>query len=241
MVKKKIDKFIKIYEFSFLIEIILMDATILQKVQKMLETLIIENALSVNNSNSAAIDLSFVAPDSDFVNELGNKPVINCYLIGVNEDKTSRRGEPFSTKLNAAKTVRTMQREPKFIDISYMLTVWCKDKRGSAEIEHLLIGYLICGLGKFEFIPPDVILKHGIDIGGFGLRCSLFGTENSSKDSSQVWQAMGSTPKPSIMLSLTVPINVHEPQQLPAVQEMDRLLDRKDKDKLPSDEYEPRA
>lgn len=204
-----------------------MDQQILQKVRNALEDLIRQEALQQPANEQATVQLSFVAPNSSFVAELGMEPVINCYLIGVNEDKKRRKSEPYNTTLNADNTQTTLQREPKFIDISYMLTVWSKDKKGSAEIEHLLIGYLISGLGKYDFLPDEQIKKYAIQPGPYGIRITLFGSENSEKISGQVWQAMGSTPKPSLMLSLSIPINVHLPVTLPVVTEIQRIMNPK--------------
>ncbi|WP_298775826.1 Pvc16 family protein [uncultured Shewanella sp.] len=203
-----------------------MDPLVLQKTQKALDSLIREKVFSLNPS-AEELELSFIAPNSEFVAELGNSPVINCYLIAINEDKSRRRSEPMRTRLDETKTRRTLHKEPRYVDISYMLTVWCKDKRGSAEIEHLLMGYLICGLGMFDFMPEDMLALHQFDPNPYGIRFTLFGSEYSDKISGQVWQAMGSTPKPSLMLSLSVPVAVHEPTHLPVIREIDRALSKK--------------
>lgn len=204
-----------------------MDPLVLQKIQKALDSLIREKVLSLNAASTDALELSFVAPNSDFVAELGNKPAINCYLIAINEDKSRRKSEPMRSTLNKTKTGRTLSKEPKYVDLTYMFTVWCKDKLGSAEIEHLLMGYLISGLGMFEFMPEDMLSKHKFKQNPHGIRFTLFGSEYSDKISGQVWQAMGSTPKPSLMLSLSVPVAVHEPTHLPVVGEINRALSKK--------------
>ena len=204
-----------------------MDTQILQKVRNALEGLIRKEALGETNSQDTGIKLSFIAPNSDFVSDLGTDPVINCYMIGVSEDKNRRQSEPYSTQLNASKTQGVLHREPKFVEISYMLTVWCKDKKGSAEIEHLLIGYLISGLGKYDFLPKEYIEEQAIDPGPYGIRFTLFGSENSEKISGQVWQAMGSTHKPSLMLSLSVPIIMYPAKPLPVIQAVEKALSKK--------------
>ncbi len=203
-----------------------MDPLVLQKIQKALDSLIREKVLSLNSATSDGVELSFVAPNSDFVAELGNKPAINCYLIGINEDKSRRKSEPMRSTLDETKTKRIFHKEPKYVDITYMLTVWCQDKRGSAEIEHLLMGYLICGLGMFDFMPDEMLTKHQFKQSPYGIRFTLFGSDNSDKISGQVWQAMGSTPKPSLMLSLSVPIAIHEPTHLPVIREINRALNK---------------
>ena len=89
-----------------------MDPLVLQKIQKALDSLIREKVLSLNAASTDALELSFVAPNSDFVAELGNKPAINCYLIAINEDKSRRKSEPMRSTLNKTITGRTLSKEP---------------------------------------------------------------------------------------------------------------------------------
>lgn len=205
-----------------------MDPLILQKLQKALDTLITERVLALDSGeDSPGIKLSFVAPNKDFTAELGTEPTINCYLIGVNEDKARRQSEPPRTILNEAKTKRILLREPRFVDLSFMLTIWCKDKKGSAEIEHLILGYLISGLGRYDFMPQELLFDKDLDDSPYGVRFTLFGNENSEKVSGHMWQALGSTPKPSLMLSLSVPVAVHEAKEIPLIEEIERVLRKK--------------
>ncbi len=202
-----------------------MDPLILQKMKAVLLSLIEDNVLVSKSENGrSGIDVSFLAPNGDFVSSLGSEPTINCYLIGLNEDKVRRKSESHRGTLNSAKTSRTVRPEPRFVDLTYMLTVWNKDKEGSAEIEHLVLGYLLCGLGGFDFLPEAAASQKGLDIMPYGVRMCLFGSEYSEKISGQIWQAMGSTPKPCLMLSMSVPVDVHEPIHTPLVQEVEKVL-----------------
>lgn len=203
-----------------------MDPLILQKLQQALNDLILDKVLKLD-SDDDTMDLSFLAPNSDFVTELGSAPTLNCYLIGISEDVNRRRSESHRTTVNAQKTAKTVYREPKFVDLNYMLTIWCKDKKGSAEIEHLVLGYLLCGLGSYDFFPEDVLNNFDIKSRPYGIGFKLFGNEHSEKISGQIWQALGSTPKPCLMLSLSVPVSVHGSLTLPLVQEMKRSLEKK--------------
>ncbi len=203
-----------------------MDPLILQKLQQALKSLITNKVLNLDE-NEDAMELSFIAPNSDFVSELGSAPTLNCYLIGVSEDLNRRRSESHRSTINVQKTLRTVYREPRFVDLNYMLTVWCKDKKGSAEIEHLVLGYLLCGLGVYDFMPDEIIDEFKIDTQPYGIGFKLFGNEHSEKISGQIWQALGSTPKPCLMLSVSVPVGIHAPVQVPLVQEIKRVLEKK--------------
>lgn len=202
-----------------------MDPLILQKLQKTIKALISEKVLALDDSDKTKeIDISFLAPNSDYVLNLGSVPSINCYLIAINEDKIRRKSESHRTTINVQKTRKTLHREPKFVDLSFMITVWCKDKQGSAEIEKMILGYLLCGLGVFDFIPEEILERFEINSNPYGIKFSLFGNENSDKVSGQIWQAMGSTPKPCLMLSVSVPVVIHEPTHLPIIQEINRAI-----------------
>lgn len=205
-----------------------MDPLILQKLQKALKFLISEKVLTLDKNNiSSEIELSFLAPSGEFVESLGSAPSINCYLVGLNEDKSRRKSESHRSRINDQQTQRVTRKEPRFVDLTYMLTIWSKDKSGGAEIEHLIMGYLLCGLGLYDFLPQKYLDQYDLDIGPYGIHFSLFGSEYSDKISGQIWQAMGSTPKPCLMLSLSVPVEVHEPTHIPIVQEINRILDGK--------------
>ncbi|CAM3874627.1 hypothetical protein VA7868_02353 [Vibrio aerogenes CECT 7868] len=201
-----------------------MDALILQKIQKDLRALLEQHVLKLDKAGG--VNISFLAPDKDFIAALGSTPTVNCYLIGLAEDTKRRQSEPRRTRLNESKTSRTAEYEPRFVDISYMITVWCRDKTSSAEIEHLLLGYLITGLGGSDFFPGPMLTAPHTDASLYGVRMQLFGSEYADKVSGQVWQAMGATPKPCLMLSLSVPVAVKNTAVLPVAKMLDRASEQ---------------
>lgn len=204
-----------------------MDRLILQKLQKALKKLISKDGLGLSANNNEEIDISFLAPNRDFTSKLGSKPTVNCYLVGVTEDRLRRQSEPPRSVLNQSKTMRTLYKEPKFVDLTYMLTVWSLNAEKSAEIEHLLLSYIISGMGSYDYLPQEFQDDESLNAEPYGIRITLFGNENSEKISGQVWQALGSTPKPTVLLSLSVPVSVHVPTVIPVVQEIEKTLGEK--------------
>ncbi|WP_440056302.1 Pvc16 family protein (plasmid) [Pseudoalteromonas sp. T1lg65] len=210
-----------------------MDPTLIYKVQQALKALLEQTVLPYSNNallglGGSQTKLSFQAPDKAFFDKMvSDIPVINCYLIGISEDIQRRQSEPPRTQINFTQTHRTRFIEPRFISLSYMMTVWSKDEEQGAEIEHLFLSHLIAGLGKFDFIPEDIMQAQQIDISPYGVRSQLFGNEHSEKITGQVWQALGSTPKPTVIYSLSLPMPVFEPVQLPIIKEMNNKLDNK--------------
>ena len=207
-----------------------MDPRIFNKMKKVLSKMITKQVISYDADSSSntngEVVLSFNAPSSDFVAELGSNPTISCYLIGMSEDVKRRASESHRSTMNAAKTIRTIHSEPRFIDLSYMLTVWYKDKQGSPDVEHLILGYLVSGLGRFDYIPEEFLAEEEMDLSPFGIALKLFGNEHSDKINGQIWQAMGSTPKPCLMLSVSIPVDVNEVVRIPIVQEIEKALDK---------------
>lgn len=204
-----------------------MDRLILQKLQKALKKLISKDGLGLSANNNEEIDISFLAPNRDFTSKLGSKPTVNCYLVGVTEDRLRRQSEPPRSVLNQSKTMRTLYKEPKFVDLTYMLTVWSLNTEKSAEIEHLLLSYIISGMGSYDYLPQEFQDDESLNAEPYGIRITLFGNENSEKISGQVWQALGSTPKPTVLLSLSVPVSVYVPTVIPVVQEIEKTLGEK--------------
>jgi len=203
-----------------------MDASILQKIQSVLNTLILEEALLIKSAEDASIDVSFSAPDTKFKDTLGNNPVINCYLVNVEENTTmNKSGSPTLTpKLQKDQSFHVIQIAPKFIDMHYVISFWSKDIKGASEIEHLLMGYIISGLGKFERIPVNILKKHDIEVGSSQVEFTLFGNATGKGLSDHIWQSMGSIHKPSIALTVTVPVSIDKDRNAPVITEISRIF-----------------
>ncbi|RJE76977.1 hypothetical protein CWB96_06360 [Pseudoalteromonas citrea] len=205
-----------------------MDPTLVFKLQKALKTFINERILALTDGQvDQDVQLSFRVPDKSFFDKVvNNVPTVNCYLIGVGEDINRRQSEIPRMQVNDTQTGSIYYKEPKFVTLTYMLTAWSKDDEKSAEVEHLILSYLLCGLGRYDFLPSEILNAHNIQLNPYGIRAQLFGNEQSDKVSGQVWQALGSSPKPTLLYSLSLPIPVFEPIELPIVREINNLLDQ---------------
>ncbi|AOT08530.1 Pvc16 family protein [Pseudoalteromonas luteoviolacea] len=209
-----------------------MDPKIVYNTQQALKTFLTERILSMSKGLDTELEgeitLSFVAPDKAFYDkQVNDEPTVNCYLIGVAEDTTRRQSEPPRSYLNTAQTHRVYYKEPRFVSLTYMLTVWSKAEAGSAELEHMVLSYLLCGLGAYDFLPEEILAMYGVEDKPYGIRTQLFGNEHSEKVSGHVWQALGSTPKPTLLLSLSVPVPVFTPDILPVIQDIETNMDNK--------------
>lgn len=194
-----------------------MDPLILKKLQSALTQLIEQRILQLQPADQAnnLIELSFVAPNKTFIENLNTSTTVNCYLIALQEDKGRRHSDPRRKQRNERGTAFITEREPRFIEMHYMITVWCDDPVGSAELEHIVLGYLLSGLGAIDFMPEAILADQGMDIPRYGVRFTLFGSDQARDVGGQIWQALGTTPKPSLLLSLSLPIMVGEEQVLP--------------------------
>lgn len=200
-----------------------MDALVFRNLQHDLKKLLQENIFTFSLDEDDTVDpinVSFLAPNKDFVASVENIPVVNCYMIGIEEDKKRRQSDPLRSQLSSDNKTFTRFYEPRFVDISYMITVWTGDTKNEAEIEHLILGALINGLGRYDFFPINEISGAKLEESIYGIRMMLFGSEYADKISGQVWQAMGATPKPCLMLSFSIPVDVRAPTTPTIIEEI---------------------
>ena len=191
-----------------------MDGLILRKLQLAIKDIITSKVIdydaadkNVDTGHGADIHIDFSAPNKYFVDHITNETTINCYLISLHEDK-ERRFSSAAPRYKRDDKTYINKREPRFVELHYMITVWCADQAATAEIEHALLGYLISGLGGFDFLPNDFLVNNDIDTLGQSVNFKLFGSSQSNEVSSQIWQALGTTPKPTLLLSVSLPVDI---------------------------------
>jgi hypothetical protein len=97
-----------------------------------------------------AIDIMFERPNTDWENQLGNKPAINCFLYDIRENLEFRDPERYITRNG---TNGTQTRDPVRMDLTYEITVWAKD----VDIEHRLLGRVMKALVNYPVLPQEVL------------------------------------------------------------------------------------
>jgi len=205
-----------------------MDPLIIKKTQLALKQLIEQRILLLQQQTlgDELISLSFEAPNKAFTGQLNTQTTINCYLFALREDKTRRQSDPKRKTRNERGTAFIAEREPRYVELHYMLTVWTQDEAGSAELEHIVLGYLLSGLGAIDFMPETILADQGLVAPHYGIRFTLFGSDQVQDVGGQIWQALGTTPKPSLMLSLSLPVQVAEQQILPITEALEANIEK---------------
>jgi Pvc16 N-terminal domain len=182
-----------------------------------------------SDNTSVPVELSFEVPNSDFVSGLGSKPVIDLYLYRLQEKQSVRYSENYQKLANPNNCKHLIGRRPRFVELFYAVTVWMRSHKNAILTEHNLMSRVLQGIGKYEFVPKTYLEATGFDVDPYGLPIIFFG-EDPLRSQSEFWSALGSTPKPMIPLSLTVPVSLHEPIETPVVGGINRSFGGADDD-----------
>ncbi len=100
--------------------------------------------------NPSAIEIMFERPNTEWENQLGSKPAINCFLYDIRENLEYRDPERYLTRNGSS---GTETRDPVRMDLTYQMTVWAKD----VDIEHRLLGNIMKALINYPILPQEII------------------------------------------------------------------------------------
>lgn len=155
-------------------------------------------------SLSPQVAISFVTPDSEFVNHV-TPPAISLFLYDVREN-LGLRSKEWSVERQSNGTA-FKKRPPTRVDCSYLITAWPREKSDS-QTEHYLLGEVMKVLLRYPEIPVEVLqgsLKtQEIPLRTVILRPSLL------QSLGEFWQAIGGKPKPTLNYTVTIAVSVDE-------------------------------
>lgn len=187
-------------------------------VSRALKKLIEQEVLAGNSSNEA--DISFDVPDSDFVSHLPEKPVINIYLYNMQENLERRYGESFPVMARDENHKKaSQQRQPRLVDLNYMISVWHKGDNNKSIIEQYFLSRIVQGIGRFFMMPMDMFEGEDFNPGAQGVSMKILLDKDGKRSQGEFWNALGAPPKPVINLEVAVPVSVNEPLVSPVVLE----------------------
>jgi hypothetical protein len=165
---------------------------------------------------AAQVAITFATPDDQFPPSSVSLPAIDLFLYDVRENRElrnndwvlERRGDGTATKRPA----------PVRVACSYLITAWpSQSAPNPAEDEHRLLGEVMKVLLRYPTLPAAV------------LQGTLAGQEPSLPTAvlqagllqsvGEFWQALGGKPKASLHYTVTIGIEVHEPEELSLVTE----------------------
>lgn len=150
--------------------------------------------------DQSQVSISFEAPNREWASHQ-SRPVINFYLYDIKENHELREFEWSISHDSKGNT--TKKRAPLRMDLTYAVTVWTKE----VEDEHSLLSRILITLLKYPFLPEDIcsgILKKS----AYPIHVEAAQPDESLKNVTDFWNAMGNSLKPLINYVVTVPVDL---------------------------------
>jgi len=161
------------------------------------------------------ITVSFAAPDDKFSVKL---PAVDLFLYDVRENLQLRSNDDVIERQGVDRAVR--YQPPVRIDASYLITAWPGVGGGqddASEDEHKLLGAVMRALLRHPKLPREV-LKGSLASQALPLPASTL-QPGRLQSLGEFWQALGGKPKAALNYTVTLSIDVNEPEVSPLVTE----------------------
>lgn len=157
------------------------------------------------------VSISFATPDGQFPPPSVALPAINLFLYDIQENRELRGIEPVMERDSDGKVTRIPP--PVRVDCHYLVTAWAKSGGQQPEQdEHRLLGEVMRVLLRFRELPREV-LRGGLTTQRMPLRATVL-TTSTQQSRGDFWQALGGKPKAAFNYTVTIGIDVHEPEEL---------------------------
>jgi len=165
----------------------------------------------ITKAQDKDLDIRFEAPDDQFA---PNLPAVNLFLYDVRENVDLR-----SNEWQANRDLRgniTQTPPPVRVDCAYLITAWA----GDVESEHRLLSEIMRILLQHPSIPKELLQG---DLANQSLPLPTVTLQSGHLQSmGEFWQALGGRPKAALHYTVTVSLDVFEPEEIetvPAVRE----------------------
>ena len=150
--------------------------------------------------DQSQVSISFEGPNREWTSHQ-SKPVINFYLYDIKENHELRGTDWAITRDN--KGIATRKKAPLRLDLSYAVTVWTKE----IEDEHSLLSRILITLMRYQVLPPD-ICAGALKDSEYPIHVSTAQPDESLKNITDFWNAMGNNLKPLLNYIVTLPIDL---------------------------------
>lgn len=168
--------------------------------------------------DTSEIDVVFDAPTSEWKSSLA-RPTINCYLYHLVENRELRRNDwevtnPAPSRGNgiAAYHTAVRKRTPFRIDASYMVTAWANE----VEDEHRLLWRTLAALMRYNELPA--VYMQGVLAGQeWPMPLKVVQPNSVFKNPSDFWSGMEVPVKPSVDITVTLPLDPELMMEAPLV------------------------
>lgn len=152
------------------------------------------------------VETSFEAPTRDWAARR-SAPTVNVFLYDVREDRSVRREGRIPVTGGADGIVTGRLRPPRYFRLSYLVTAWTQ----RSEDEHRLLAAVLAGALQEDYIPDEFVPEELAAI-GLPLRLAVGQAHAEERAIAEVWQGLGGDLKPSIDLTVGMPIQPGRPQ-----------------------------
>ena len=159
------------------------------------------------------ITVSFAAPDDQFSVK---PPAVDLFLYDVRENLELRGNDEVVERHTDWTAIR--YRPPVRVDASYLITAWPGAGSGqsdSSEDEHMLLGAVMRVLLRFPKLPRE-LLQGSLGRQDWPLPVTTL-QPGRLQSLGEFWQALGGKPKAALNYTVTLPVDVIEPEREPLV------------------------
>ena len=159
------------------------------------------------------ITVSFAAPDDQFSVKL---PAVDLFLYDVRENLELRSNDDVLERLGDLTSIRIQP--PVRVDASYLITAWPGVGSGqsdASEDEHMLLSAVMRVLLRFPKLPRELLIG-SLARQDWPLPVSTL-QPGRLQSLGEFWQALGGKPKAALNYTVTLPIDVSEPERQPLV------------------------
>jgi hypothetical protein len=162
------------------------------------------------------VQVSFSAPDDQFPPPSVTLPAIDLFLYDIRENLDLRSNETYYERNLDGTATKTIA--PVRIDISYLITAWpSQSVADPSEDEHRLLGEVIRALLRYRTLPNDTLQG---ELVSQDLPLPVTTLQPGRLQSlGEFWQALGGKPKAALNYTVTLAVDVSEPEAVGLVTE----------------------
>jgi hypothetical protein len=162
------------------------------------------------------VQVSFAAPDDQFPPQSVTLPAIDLFLYDVRENLELRSSEVYLERRTDGTAVKT--EAPVRVDVSYLITAWPSQSVAEpSEDEHRLLGEVMRALLRYRTIPRELLQG---TLAGQRLPLPVSTLQPGRLQSvGEFWQALGGKPKAALNYTVTLAIDLAEPEVVDLVTE----------------------
>jgi hypothetical protein len=153
------------------------------------------------------VDIQFERPTRERIDKL-IRPTINLFLFDLQENIELRQND-FRTRSSNRRAERYLP--PRYFDLRYMVSILTS----AIEDEHLLLWRVLTTLVRHPQFPPDLLPEelHTPD----HFLTSKVSQDDDGERLSNIWNALGVSPRPALSYILTVPVDMDQVVEAPLV------------------------